>query len=138
MANLYGQYSPAVPLSTTWKESMTYLDADGAPVLLDGLHIVAQLRETLPTTPTPEDPILEITTVGYRDVAPGWPVVEGFSVAGNVIALELLRAQFAAIVSPTNARAKLLWQVLAVNKSTGYGVPIVEGKVSFQPARTLV
>lgn len=138
MARQFGQYSPDVPLAVSWQETMEYQDENGLPVLLDGLDIVCQLRNEKPTFPDPEDPILEITTVGFRSTPPSWPVVEAFSVSGNTISMTMTRAQFAGYVSPTNARKKVVWQVIAVNKATGYGIPIVEGKVSFLPAGTIL
>lgn len=139
MARQFGDYSPEVPLGVTWEEPLWMSDERGQPVDLTGLHVRAQLRAELPIGASPADPILEITTAGYYDTAPAWPVFEAFTVpepeAGQIL-LSFDPADFAALVSPTNAKVKLRWEIVLVNKDTGVIVPVVAGKVVFLPAVT--
>jgi hypothetical protein len=40
-------------------------------------------------------------------------------------------------LSPDNAKRKLVWDVRLVNPDTGYAIPVVQGKVTLLPARTV-
>ena len=79
MANLFAEYSPEVPLGTTWEEQMLFVDEDGNPVDLSGYtEAHAQLRvEKFPVVsggaPT-TDPVLELTTPDAYGTPPAWPV----------------------------------------------------------------
>lgn len=115
-------------------------DEHGNPVDLTGLAVRAQLRAELPVGAPPPAPVIEFTTPGYYDVAPSWPVVEAFSLpdpAEGVILLAVNPADFAPVVSPTNERRKLRWEIVLVNQGTGEPIPVVAGKVIFKPAVTL-
>lgn len=144
MAATYGSYSPVVPLDITWQETIQLLQPNGAtPVDLTGLDVRIQLRSAVPTvagsvqTPTPT---LEFTTPGYYGVAPAWPKYEDVTIpspTNGTIILNADSTHFSAIVSPTNAKVKMYWEIKLVNKITGYIQPVVNGKVVFLPAVTI-
>lgn len=143
MARSFGDYSPVVPLDTTWEESIALTDQNGAPINLTGYAARAQLRSVLPVSvagiPT-TTPLLELTTTAYYGTLPAWPVYAGLSIptpANGVILLAVPSASYSAVVSPTNAKVKLYWDVKLVNQSTGYTIPVVAGKTTFLPAVTI-
>ena len=145
MAQQFGEYSPAVPLGLTWEDPMVLTDENDEPVDLTGYAVHAQLHAQLPVrdpaTGLPRvAPLLEITTPGAYAVAPSWPVVEAFSVAApltGAISLTLPRADTWTL-SPKNLRAKLLWDIRLVRTADGYAIPVVQGKVTVLPARTVL
>lgn len=144
MAATYGSYSPVVPLDTTWQETIQLLQADGVtPVDLTGLDVRIQLRTAVPTVAgavqTPA-PTLEFTTPGYYSVAPVWPKYEDVSIptpTNGTILLNADTSHFSGLVSPTNAKVKLYWEVKLVNKTTDFIQPVVNGKVVFLSAVTI-
>ncbi len=144
MAASFGSYSPVVPLNTTWQETIQLLQDDGVtPIDLTGLAVHAQLRPIAPLSaagiPT-TIPIIEFTTTGFYSPAPSWPVVVAFTVptpTNGTILLNVPQSDYSAIVSPTNAKAKLAWEVRLVNLSTGYVQPVLAGKIVFLPAVTV-
>jgi hypothetical protein len=144
MARTFGNYNPVVPLLTTWEESLVLEDETGTAINLTGYDVRAQLRSTVPATDpathaATTDPLLELTTSGYYSVAPAWPVYAGFTIptpANGTILLSVPYANFR-IVSPTNTKTKLFWDLRLVNKSTSYTIPVVSGKVAFTPATTV-
>lgn len=142
MARQFGQYSPSVPLGTTWEESILLEDELEAPIDLTGYSVRAQLRTAIPETSggaATTDPLLEITTAGYYGTPPAWPVVEGFSVptpANGTLLLALAPNDYTDVVSPSNAKTKLVWDVRLVNGS-GYTIPVVNGKPTFLPRVTV-
>lgn len=140
MARTFGTYSPIVPLGVTWQEPLVMADEAGDAVDLTGYAVRAQLRAAKPVGSPPPSPVIEFTTPDYYDVAPAWPVVEAFSLPDPAEGSMLLTVQpvdFAGVVSPTNERKKLYWEIVLVNQDTGEIVPVVEGKVVFKPAVTL-
>lgn len=144
MASQFGSYSPAVPLNTTWQETITMMQSDGVtPIDLTGLSVHAQLRTIVPVSvagvPTTV-PVLELTTAGFYSSAPAWPVYAGFSVptpANGTILLNVPQSNFSTLVSPTNAKVKLAWDIKLVDKITGFVQPAVSGKVVFLSAVTV-
>lgn len=142
MARQFGSYSPAVPLGVTWEESLTLQDETGAPIDLTGYAVRAQLSKAVPAlaagVATPA-PVFELTTPGYYDVAPAWPVIEGFSIPDPTNGTILLAVSAADtwLASPSNAKAKYVWDIRLVNSETGYAIPVVSGGVAFLPARTI-
>jgi hypothetical protein len=144
MARQFGSYSPAVPLGITWEESLVLEDETGAAIDLTGYAVRAQLRDAVPvvdadTGAAVTDPMIEVTTPDYYTVLPAWPVVEGFSVptpANGTILLAVAPAD-TWTCSPDNAKRKLVWDIRLVNDSTGYAIPVVNGKVSMLPGVTI-
>ena len=142
MALLFGSYSPVVPLDTSWQETIQLLQPDGVtPVDLTGYAVRAQLRPLVPASsngvPT-TNPVVEFTTPGYYVSPPAWPVVTGFSIptpTNGTFYLSVTSAQYSTLVSPTNAKVKLYWDIKLVNGS--YIQPVVSGKVVFMPAVTV-
>jgi len=142
MARSFGEYSPAVPLGVTWEESILLEDENGSPVDLTGYDVRAQLRAVVPVVAAGVPltyPVMEITTAGYYGTAPAWPVVEAFTIADPTDGTITLRVDVDDLdaISPSNAKAKLLWSIVLVNKNTGYAIPLVTGKPVFLPATTL-
>lgn len=141
MARTFGSYSPAVPLGTTWEETLVLEDAEGMPIDITGYDVRAQLYGAQPARvaggPDPV-PVLELTTPGFYSVPPAWPVFEGFEIPTGTDGLVLLRLNAADtwVASPDNAKRKLLWDVRLVDAS-GYTIPVVTGAVVFLPARTI-
>ncbi|HET6631506.1 MAG TPA: hypothetical protein VFG73_02205 [Rhodanobacteraceae bacterium] len=141
MARQFGTYSPVVQLGLTWEESITLADEDGTPLDLTGYDAIAQLRpDRAPkrTNAVLPPPVLQLTTAGYFAEAPSWTVVEAFSIPtptnGNII--QQVRLEDLWVVSPNNAKTRLYWSIILVNKTTGYAIPAVEGRCTFLPART--
>jgi hypothetical protein len=144
MARQFGSYSPAVPLGITWEESLVLEDENGTAIDLTGYAVRAQLRDAVPvvdavTGAAVTVPVIEVTTQAYYTVVPAWPVVEGFSVptpANGTILLAVAPADTWKC-SPNNAKRKLVWDIRLVNTSTGYAIPVVNGKVSMLPGVTI-
>ena len=141
MARTFGYYSPAVPLGTTWEETLVLEDADGMPIDITGYDVRAQLYSMQPVRMAGEPdpvPVLELTTPAFYTTAPAWPVFEGFSIPDGGDGRMLLRLDAADtwVASPDNAKRKLLWDVRLVD-GTGYTIPVVAGAVVFLPARTI-
>jgi hypothetical protein len=140
MANTFGSYSPIVPLGTNWQESISLVDANGAPIDLTGLKVHAQLRALVPVAaafvPTTV-PILELTTPSFYTVLPSWPVRASFSIGTPTLGVITLNCapDYSAIVSPLNAKVKLYWEIRLV-AADGTVQPVVSGKVVFLPAVT--
>lgn len=146
MAKQFGAFSPAVPLGLPWAETFILTDAAGTPVDITGLAVRAQLREAIPvrvdaTGIAVKDPVLEITTAGYYGATPPpWPVIEAFSLSATPTDGTITLAMDADdtwIASPTNAKRKLVWDIALVNSVTGYGIPVVQGKVTMLSRRTI-
>lgn len=144
MARGFGEYSPDVPLGTTWEETLALQGPTGLPVNLAGYAVRAQLYEDIPErdpdTGLPiVPPVMEITSDDYYSALPSWPVIEGFTIPdpANGEILELIEAIDTWRGSPDNAGRKLHWSILLVNPSTGYTIPVVEGVVVFLRARTM-
>jgi hypothetical protein len=144
MARQFGSYSPAVPLGLTWEESLALEDDNGAAIDLTGYAVRAQLRDAVPVVDDVSgqpltDPVLEITTAVYYSTMPAWTVVQGFSVPTptNGTILLAVPAPDTWMTSRDNAKRKLVWDVRLVNKTTGYAIPVVSGKVSMLPAVTI-
>ncbi|MDN5939262.1 MAG: hypothetical protein L0H83_11445 [Salinisphaera sp.] len=144
MAKQFGAYSPAVPLGLPWGETIQLVDENGVAVDITGYAVRAQLREAIPvrvdaTGIAVKAPVLEITTTGYYGTPPAWPVVEAFTVSATptdgtfTLAMD---ADDTWTASPTNAKRKLVWDIQLVNAS-GYGIPVVQGKVTFLSRRTI-
>lgn len=144
MARQFGQYSPAVPLGTTWNESLVLEDEHGAPNDITGYAVRAQIRVSVPSVASgqaTDTPVVELTTAGFYEEgeAPTWPVVEAFEIPNGddgLIVLELDPAN-TWLLSPDNGRRKLYWDIRLVNKETGVIVPVVTGKVPVIPAVTV-
>lgn len=142
MARSFGSYSPAVPLGVTWEETLVLEDADGTPIDLTGYAVHAQLRAVVPGRASgvaTTDPVLELTSADFYATPPSWPVVEGLEIAtpaNGTITLSVATADLWT-ASPDNAKRKLYWSIVLVNPDTTYAIPVVQGKVSFLPARTL-
>ena len=141
MARTFGNYSPSVPLGTTWEETLVLEDADGTPIDITGYVVRAQCHVALPQRVLGEVspvPLFELTTAGFYATPPDWPVIEGFSIPTGTNGSIVLRveADETWLGSPSNAKAKLLWDVRLVD-ATGYTIPVVSGAVVFLPARTI-
>ena len=145
MAREFGGYSPAVPLGVTWEESILLEDESGAAVDLTGYDVRAQLRAIVPGRAegvATSNPILELTTVGFYDSAPAWPVVEGLAIptpANGTITLKV-DVDDLWTLSPSNAKAKLIWSIVLIDEDVDepdYVLPVVQGKVIVLPAKTL-
>jgi hypothetical protein len=144
MARQFGSYSPAVPLGLTWEETLVLTDDAGTAIDLTGYAVRAQLRDEVPVVDDVSgepltDPVMELTSAGYYATAPAWPVVEGFSIPTPADGTMLLAvpADDTWTLSPDNAKRKLVWDVRLVNPDTGYAIPVVQGKVTLLPARTV-
>jgi hypothetical protein len=146
MARTFGSYSPAVPLNTTWEESIILEDEKLAPVNLTGYGARIQFYADRPvrdpnTGLATVPPIAEITTAGvYPGPAPAWPVIVGATIATPANGTLATRVDVADIwlFSPTNAKRKLYWSILLVNPANAnYTIPVVQGKPVFLPATTL-
>lgn len=139
MSREFGLFSPSVELFTTWEEDLQLTD-DAGPVDITGLHIVAQLRLEVPTVLPAPDPVLELTTPGYHTVPPAtYDSLEAFSIVSALdghFHLTALPDEYSEIVSPTNAKTKLRWDIKLV-ASSGHSLPVVRGKVTFKPATTI-
>lgn len=142
MARQFGPYSPVVPLGVTWEEAFAYLDAHDQPIDLTDFHVRAQFYALQPVRvagdPDP-DPVFEITTPGYYQTAPEWPLLEAFSVpVGTDGRIELtVDAPDLWLAAPRNEKTKLRWSMTLVQDGTGYTVPFVAGSITFLPARTM-
>lgn len=142
MARTFGTYNPAVPLGTTWEESLILEDANGNAINITGFDVRAQLHEAVPGRAGSEAlpvPVLELTTEDFYSTAPAWPVLEAFSVPTGTDGRILLRveADDTWLASPGNTKRKMQWDIRLVNKATGYVIPVVSGVVAFLPARTV-
>lgn len=143
MARQFGNYSPKVPLGTTWEESLVLEDFNGDPIDLTGYDVVAQLHLVFPardpsTGALLDEPLLEITTPGFHVTPPDYSV-EGFSVptpADGTILLSLA-PDVVWSLSPSNSKQKLFWSVLLVN-DVGYTIPVVTGKVTMLTNATVL
>jgi hypothetical protein len=149
MARQFGEpYSPHVSLALTWTETFQLFDdeAETEPTNLTDLFVRAQLRaekdpaiDTTQDPPVIPDPVLEITTAGYYDPPPEWPVIEGFTIASpptnGTIDLLCDIVAIRAAVSPTNAKVRLYWEVVITDKTTSE--PVLRGKPIFLPAVTI-
>lgn len=143
MAREFGEYSPAVPLGTTWEESVTLEDENGAAIDISDYDVRAQLRvvpvrRDADTGLAAANPQLELTTAGYYPTPPAWPVFEALSVPSPANGTILLKLDVADLwtASPTNEKRRLFWSILLVNKMTDYTIPVVQGNVVFLPAVT--
>lgn len=139
MSREFGVYSPSVELFTTWEEDLQIVDEAG-PVNIGGLDIVAHLRLEKPIVLPAPAPVLELTTTGYHTVAPTYPSIAAFVVTDALngrFRVNALPDEYSEIVSPSNARMKLYWDIKLVNKSTGHAVPVIRGRVVFKPATTI-
>lgn len=144
MAREFGAYSPAVPLGVTWEESIGLDDEDGNPIDITGYSAYAQMRSEVPVldpatgNPT-TTPVLELTTVHLHATPPDWPVVEALTIPNPTDGTILLRVDVDDLwtASPDNSKAKLVWSIVLVNTSTDYAIPVVQGKVTFLPARSV-
>lgn len=144
MSRSFGSYSPVVPMNVTWEESIILEDSLGDPVNLAGYDVRTQfyLERPLrtPITGVPVVlPVAEVTTEDYYITPPVWPVFEGATIAtpaDGKITLAVTTTQLWTF-SPTNEKVKLFWAIILVNKTTGYAIPVVEGRVTFKPTNTL-
>lgn len=143
MARAFGSYSPAVPLGTTWEESIALEDENGDAINIADYDVRAQLREELAlrdadTGNAAADAVLELTTPGHYATPPAWPVFEALSVPSPANGTILLKLDVDDLwtASPTNERRKLFWSIVLVNPDTGYVIPVLKGKVSFLVATT--
>ncbi len=131
MARTFGEYSPSVPLGTTWEESLVLADEDGVPLDLAGYEARAQLRVSKDARGAP---VLELTSTGADPTL----FVEPDAQPG-VLRILVPRTQVSAL-SPSNARRKLVWDIeLYIPGSGGeddYVIPCVEGKVTLLPRST--
>lgn len=132
---IYGAYSPLVTLGATWREDITFVQDDGAPLDLTGAHVVAHLHAAIPrrsgSAPSPA-PVLELCTPGFRATPPAFPSIEGWSVptpTNGRMLLEVAPEDFW-VVSPTNLKRKLRWSIMLAF-SSGVYIPVVQGKVGF-------
>ena len=144
MARTFGEYSPAVPLGVTWEESILIEDEDCNPVDLTGYSIYAQLRETVPVTDpqtgeATTDPVIELTSAEYYATPPDWPAFEALSTPSPTNGTVLVKLDVDDLwqASPDNAKRKLAWSIVLVNVDTGYAIPVVQGKVTLLPARSV-
>jgi hypothetical protein len=154
MAREFANYSPVVPLGTTWEESLRFLDEDGEPVDLTDCDVRAQIRaeEVLrdPNTGLGDSaPLLEvITDAALYPSAPAWPLIEGFTVGIDPEAPDTpdptngyvglrVDADDTWHLSPTNERAKRLWDVEILDEADEAVIPLVTGKVIATRRRTL-
>lgn len=145
MAREFGRYSPAVPLGVTWEEEIELENEDGSPIDLTGYDIRAQFYTDVPVRVASGgapmvNPIAEITSAAYYDVAPAWTVLPVALIqtpaSDGVIQFKVSVADLWKF-APTNAKARYYWSIILVNKQTEYAIPIVQGRVTFLPARTL-
>lgn len=131
MARTFGQYSPDVPLGTTWEEALVLADEDGVPLDLTGYEARAQLR-TRKDAPGP--PVFALTSEGATPTL----FVQPGAVAG-LLAILVPVSQVSAL-SPNNAKRKLVWDIeLFIPGTVGeddYVVPSIEGKVNLLPRAT--
>lgn len=141
MGAQFGSYSPVVQLGVTWTETITLTDEAGDAIDLTGKSVRAQLRPVYPLrdgdTAEPE-PVLEVTTAGYYDTAPAWPVVEGFAISDPTDGTIAMTVDVDDVwrLSPDNAKRAYRWS-LVLEDAGGTVVPVVAGKVSVLPAVTL-
>lgn len=143
MARTFGGYSPVVPLGVPWEESITLVDENGTAVDLTGYAVRAQLRTAVSLRDADsgaavDDPVLELTSTGFYDVTPAWPVFEALSIPVPGDGTILAKVETADLwkASPTNEKRKLAWSIVLVDKDTQYAIPVVQGKVCFLPATT--
>lgn len=131
MARTFGEYSPVVPLGTTWEESLVLADEDGTPLDLTGYEARAQLRTS---AAAPGAPVFELSSEGADPALAVQP--------GGVLGLLTIlvpRTQVSAL-SPTNAKRKLAWDIELYIPGVGgeddYVIPCVQGKVNLLPRVT--
>lgn len=145
MSQTFGApYNPQVSLALTWTEQFQLFEDEDEtiPVDLTGLDVQAQLRASEPVSAVPT-PIIEFTTADFYVTPPAWPVVECFSIPDQSvdankgkIEMSINRENYASVVSSTNEKVKLFWEIVLVNKGTLERAPVIKGKVSFRPAVT--
>ncbi len=131
MARTFGEYSPDVPLNTTWEEELVLADEDDVPLDLTGYEARAQLRTS---KDAPGPPVFSLSSVGAGatlSVQPGGQI--------GLLALAVPRTQVMAL-SPNNAKRKLVWDIELYIPGTGgaddYVIPAVQGKVNLLPRAT--
>ncbi len=145
MARDYGDYAPTVPVNVTWEETIVLADENDDPIDLTNYHARSQIYAGEPvrdadTGLAVSPPLLELTTTDYYTVVPDWPVYEGWSIPTPTNGAMLLAVPVAQLwlLNPTNARqVRAVWDVLLVNKATGYAIPVVKGRPIFKGVRTL-
>lgn len=131
MARTFGQYSPDVPLGTTWEEALVLADEDGVALDLTGYEARAQLRTS---KDAPGAPVAELTSQGATPTL--------FVQPGAVPGLLTIAVPTSAVnaLSPTNAKRKLVWDIELFIPGVGgadpYVIPAVEGKVNLLPRAT--
>jgi hypothetical protein len=125
MARTFGEYSPVVPLGTTWEEQIYLDDEDGQPLDLTGYEARAQLRTSVLDVGAPA---LELSSLG---VAPTL-----FVQRAGVVGLVEVAVQVPAVnaLSPDWTKRKFVWDIeLYIPGSGGapdYVIPCVTGKVT--------
>jgi hypothetical protein len=152
MANEFGEYSPEVPLGTTWREVFRFLDDAGAPVDLTGFVVRSQVRaaEVLRDPDTglgDSDPLMElITDASLYSPAPAWPLHEAFELGldedtpdpTDGYIRQRVEAADTWALSPTNVLALLFWDIELVDPDdTNCVIPLVEGRPCTLPRHTL-
>ena len=144
MARSFGQYSPVVPQSVDWEETIQLVDENGDPIDITGYDVRAQFYVNKPirnalTGKATVPPIVEITSAGYYLSPPGWTVIEGASIPDGTDGTLLSHVEVADLwqFSPTNLKSKYYWSILLVNPDTLYAIPVVQGRPTFKPAITI-
>lgn len=131
MARTFGEYSPVVPLGTTWEESLVLADEDGVPLDLTGYEARAQLRTR---KDAPGAPVFELSSEGAEPTM----FVQPDAVVG-LLTILVPRTQVSTL-SPTNTKRKLVWDIELYIPGVGgeddYVIPCVEGKVILLPRAT--
>lgn len=145
MARQFGSYSPSWPLGTTLEEVLLFQQEDGAPVDLTGCQVRMQIREAVPvrdpdTGQGEDDPVLELVSDAYA-TPPAWPVLVALQVgqadpSDGTILLKI-DPDDSWTLSPDNSRRKLVYDIEILDTDSGDVLPLVQGKITTLPRRTL-
>lgn len=116
MARTFGSYSPTVPTSVTWEETLVFEDENGDAVDLTGYVVEAQLRATLD-----DAAVLNLTTQ--------WSIP---TPTNGTILLAIEPEDFAdCFPAAGEAKSKYLWSIVLRRESDDYRIPLAKGKVTF-------
>ena len=121
MAREFSSYSPTVPISATWEETLVFQDEDDVAVDLTGYVVDAQLRATLTGTT-----VLNLTTTGGH-----WSIP---TPTNGTLLLTVIPETLSALLSSTEIKRKLYWAIALRRSSDNYRIPLVQGKVTLTRA----
>lgn len=145
MARQFGTYSPSWPLGTTIEEVLRFQQEDGSPVDLTGCEVRMQIREAVPernpeTGQGIDDPIMELVSA-LPSPLPAWPVLQAIQVGAidpedGTILLKI-DPDDSWTLSPDNTKRKLVYDIEILDTGAGDVLPLVQGKITTLPRRTL-